>query len=229
MPSPSEAFSYFLNGCGDGYTSRDSYAIQKTYRLSERCCDVSRSVPTTEGGLYTACGRPIHCFNLAVARRMRHCADAILTGVDRCTLSTNGLVLDCRSALPLPENAPPIVCAIDSQLSRHLAFAKCQTIVRLGNEADNGLSSRAAGRTATVAAPAPHYAHRERMHAKATAIITLQIIDGDFCEITGLSPDTGSALRLGPVTCAVREWSPFSMIIHWVLSLGHLAVGIHTP
>ncbi|KAL1695259.1 hypothetical protein GGG16DRAFT_45709 [Schizophyllum commune] len=95
---------------------------------------------------------------------MRHCDDAILTGVDRCTLSTNGLVLDCRN----------------SQLSRHLAFARRQTIVRLGNEADNGLSSRAAARAAIVAAPAPHYVHRERMRAKATAIIALQIIDGDF-------------------------------------------------
>ncbi|KAI5888251.1 uncharacterized protein SCHCODRAFT_01174287 [Schizophyllum commune H4-8] len=92
---------------------------------------------------------------------MRHRDNAILTGVRCCTLLTNGLVLDYRN----------------SQLSRHLAFAKRQTIVRLGNEADNGLSSRAAGRAVSVAAPAPHYAHRERMRAKATAIIALQIID----------------------------------------------------
>ncbi|KAL1679644.1 hypothetical protein EV122DRAFT_289449 [Schizophyllum commune] len=77
---------------------------------------------------------------------MRHCDDAILTGVDRCTLLTNGSVLDYRN----------------SPLSRHLAFAKRQTIVRFGNEADNGLSSRAAA------------------HGHSTAIIALQIIDGDF-------------------------------------------------
>ena len=33
LSSSSEAFCYFSDGCGDGYTSRDSYAIQKTYRL----------------------------------------------------------------------------------------------------------------------------------------------------------------------------------------------------
>ena len=147
---------------------------------------------------------------------MRHCDDAILTGVDRCTLSTNGLVLDCRSALPLPENAPPIVCAIDSQLSRHLAFARRQTIVRLGNEADNGLSSRAAARAAIVAAPAPHYAHRERMRAKATAIIALQIIDGDFLRDYWASSQYWqcAAPRDPTLTRAVREWSPFLFCDH---------------
>ena len=120
---------------------------------------------------------------------------------------------------------------IDSQLSRHLAFAKSQTIVRLGNEADNGLSSRAAARAVNVAAPAPHYVHRERMRAKTTAIIALQIIDGDFLRDYWASSQYWqcAAPRDPTLTRAVREWSPFSMIIHWVLSLGHLAVGIHTP